>query len=62
MKSLGQIAYEAYEESVRDQLKGMGVESTHAPTWDELADWLKEGWEAGVSAALEQYSIRENDE
>ena len=52
VKSLGQIAFEAYCE----HKSNLDYQGKQIPPWGQVADGVREAWEAGVAAA-----IAEND-
>lgn len=51
-KSLGQIAFEAYCESVG----GVTYDNKPIPQWAELSERIKAAWEAGANAVKDEVS------
>lgn len=49
MKSLGRVAFEAYSEA----RGGRNHDGTPTPTWEELGDGVRSGWDAAASAVGE---------
>lgn len=47
----GQIAWEAYAKAVG----GLTYDGKPLPTWDELGDRQKEGWEKAAAAVLDAH-------
>lgn len=47
IKSLGQIAFEAY----KDWVSGQTYDNKPIPAWDSLTPRIRDAWEAGAAAA-----------
>lgn len=52
MKTLGQIAFEAYKE----HRQGLAYDGTPLPLWEEINAGVRSGWEAAGFAVMKQVS------
>lgn len=52
MKTLGQIAFEAYKE----HRQGIAYDGTPLPLWEEINAGVRSGWEAAAAAVAKQAS------
>lgn len=55
MKTLGQVAYEAYAESTGWK---SAISGAPLPTWDAQADVIKTAWEAAANAVADSVEGR----